>query len=301
MLGKRYIFTIVETKSNKAYSALINRSTIIIIFIIIFLIAGILTIPLTTSIHKISNTIEFTKLQKENQILRQAYDSWKERINYIENTIEELNIKNNNLMAQQFDSLPRPDIQLGVGGPESMSRVSILEYPDIKKTDKNLTKLEVEIDWLKKNMTDIEKVIARRMDRLNHYPSIKPVEKGWYSSGFGERKDPFTGKKEFHPGLDISVPKGSNVMATADGIVVFTKDKFIPYKGYGKFIIIDHGYGYKTLYGHLSKIIVRKGQHVKRGQIIALSGNTGKSTSPHIHYEVMSYGKPQNPINFILD
>ena len=150
-------------------------------------------------------------------------------------------------------------------------------------------------------MADIEEVIAKRMDRLAHYPSIRPVRGGWYSSGFGERKDPFTGKREFHPGLDICVKEGTQVLAAASGIVVVTRQTFVPLKGYGRFIIIDHGYGYKTRYGHLSKIMVRKGQHVKRGQIIGLTGNTGKSTSPHIHYEVMVDGKPENPFNFILD
>jgi len=299
MFGKKYILTLIETDSNRAYSALVKRSTVLIAITLFFFIAGLVTYPIVSGMHKVKQSIDFQRLQKENTILKEATQSWKERIAFIQKTIEELNEKNKHLMAQEFQGIP--DMQLGVGGPESMSRISILEYPDVKTTDKNLTRLEAEVDWLKQNMADIEEVISKRLDKLSHYPSIRPVHGGWYSSGFGERKDPFTGKKEFHPGVDICVKEGTKVLATADGVVVATKDNFIPYKGYGKYVIIDHGYGYKTRYAHLSKIMVRKGQHVKRGQIIALSGNTGKSTSPHIHYEVLVSGKPQNPFNFILD
>jgi len=299
MFKKKYIFTIIETGSNKAHSALLNKSTIILIIIAVFAVAATVTLPFSHGITQANEAIELKKLQKENAILREAYDSWKQRISSIQNTMDDLKEKNQHLMGQKFSNIPA--MELGVGGPESMPRISILAYPDIKETDNNLIKLEAELHILKKNMGDIEEVIARRTEKLNHYPSVKPVSGGWYSSAFGERKDPFTGKKEFHPGLDICVPEGSDVIAPAAGIVTAVRHSFVPYKGYGKYVIIDHGYGYKTLYGHLSKIRVIKGQKVKRGQVIALSGNTGKSTSAHLHYEVMVNGKPQNPFHYILD
>ncbi len=113
-------------------------------------------------------------------------------------------------------------------------------------------------------------------------PSIRPFEGGWISSNFGYRKSPFTGKKEFHTGLDIATRKGTLISATAGGIVTFTGSK-----GYlGKAVIIDHGYGIKTRYGHMSRIYVATGQPVKRGDVIGEVGSTGRSTGPHLHYEV---------------
>ena len=127
-------------------------------------------------------------------------------------------------------------------------------------------------------------------------PSIWPT-RGWVTSDFGFRKSPFTGLRERHEGWDIGARSGSAIRSTADGLVVVSGREH----GYGKMIEIDHGYGLVTRYGHNSKNLAKVGSRVKRGQIIALVGNTGRSTGPHLHYEVLLNGAPMNPKNYILE
>jgi len=127
-------------------------------------------------------------------------------------------------------------------------------------------------------------------------PSLRPA-KGWVSSDFGYRVSPFTGRREFHKGVDIANHQGTPIIAPADGVITYAKDKWL----IGNLVTIDHGYGMLTRYGHLHKMLKKKGDRVKRGETIALMGNTGRSTGPHVHYEIHLNGVPVNPINYILD
>ena len=121
--------------------------------------------------------------------------------------------------------------------------------------------------------------------------------RGWVTSAFRRRNDPFTGNAVWHRGLDISTAMGTPVLAPADGVVTYIGRKV----DFGNIMSLDHGYGYLTRYGHNSKIIVRAGQQVRRGQVIAFVGNTGKSTGPHLHYEVLRNGVPVNPQDYIIN
>lgn len=127
-------------------------------------------------------------------------------------------------------------------------------------------------------------------------PSLRPA-KGWISSDFGYRVSPFTGRREFHKGLDIANRKGTPVIAPADGVVTYSGNKWLM----GNMITIDHGYGVVTRYGHISELLKKKGERVKRGEIIAKMGNTGRSTGPHVHYGVRLNGVPVDPMKYILD
>ena len=137
-------------------------------------------------------------------------------------------------------------------------------------------------------------------DMATSIPAIIPVvpDKGIYrlSSSFGYRRDPFTGRRKYHSGLDFALEVGNSIFATGDGVVELTENA---YRGYGKNIIIDHGFGYKTRYAHLSEIYVKKGMEIKRGSVIGLSGNTGRSSGPHLHYEVKYRGNFVNPYNYM--
>ncbi|MFO7891815.1 MAG: M23 family metallopeptidase, partial [bacterium] len=179
--------------------------------------------------------------------------------------------------------------------------IEIFRDQALTKTELELSKIENQINHLSKSISHVKRSIYSRMDKISHFPSIKPIRKGWISSTFGKRKDPFTNKIVDHPGIDICTEIGTKVVATGAGKVVAIRKDFIKNKGYGKFILIDHGFGYRTLYAHLSKILVKKGQKVKRWDIIGLTGNSGKSTSPHIHYGVFYNKTPHNPFNFILE
>jgi len=131
---------------------------------------------------------------------------------------------------------------------------------------------------------------------LARTPAIRPV-RGWTTSKFGYRQSPFTGKREFHKGLDIANRKGSPIVATADGIVTFTGRKGL----LGEVLVIDHGNGIVTRYAHLDKIVSKKGGRVERGEVVAHMGNSGRSTGPHLHYEVRLNGVPVNPSKYILN
>jgi len=127
-------------------------------------------------------------------------------------------------------------------------------------------------------------------------PSVWPV-RGYLSASFGNRTDPFTGQWDFHPGIDISTPSGTRITAPADGVVVSAGVK----GAYGNAMVIDHGHGIVTRYGHMQAFNVKPGQRVRRGDVIGFVGNTGRSTGYHLHYEVWVRDQVQNPIHFILD
>lgn len=147
-------------------------------------------------------------------------------------------------------------------------------------------------------METLEESVKEYTALMAATPSIWPLldnGAGWISSSFGSRRDPFTGKQAFHSGIDIGIWTGTPVVATADGFVSFSGQK----SGYGYVVDLDHGYGFQTTYAHNDRLVVHNGQRVKRGDIIAYSGNTGRSTAPHLHYEVKVNGVPHNPLKYI--
>jgi murein DD-endopeptidase MepM/ murein hydrolase activator NlpD len=146
------------------------------------------------------------------------------------------------------------------------------------------------------SVLDIWETLSEKQSLMNAIPNIRPA-RGWVTSRFGYRVSPFTGRPALHAGLDFAAAPGSPVYAPADGIVTFAGYD----EGYGKMVVIDHGYGYSTRYGHNSQIYVQVGQKVSRWDIVSSVGNTGRSTGPHLHYEVRLHGIPKNPANFILD
>ncbi len=156
------------------------------------------------------------------------------------------------------------------------------------------TKVAVE-----KNALDFEQLIKQLEQKRNLLaatPSIRPVN-GWITSGFGGRVSPFTGQHEFHSGIDISNAPGTKIIAPANGRVATAAEKVY----IGNLVILDHGHGRSTKYGHLKEILVNPGQEVKRGDVIGLVGNTGRSTGPHLHYEVLINGTPVDPLKYILN
>lgn len=149
---------------------------------------------------------------------------------------------------------------------------------------------------LGRRLDSVEQVIGEQSNKLAKVPSILPVH-GLLGSGFAWRRHPFTGRRQFHRGLDIAAPQGTPIVAPADGIVVKTERN----GGYGNVLYISHGNGIVTRYGHLLEYKTRPGQKVSRGEVIGLVGNTGRSTGPHLHYEVLLNGEQVNPQNYVLD
>lgn len=190
---------------------------------------------------------------------------------------------------------------LGIGGsdPTLMDPEYSIEKAHqklVRLMHQSLDNLKTEISIQTREKEDLYKFLEDRKSMFACTPSIWPA-KGWVSSKFGYRTSVFTGEKEFHHGLDISSRKGSSIIAPSDGVVLSIGKTY----GYGNVLTINHGYGLKTRYGHLSKILVKKGEAVKRGQTIALMGSTGRSTGPHLHYEVHLKEVPVNPERYILN
>jgi murein DD-endopeptidase MepM/ murein hydrolase activator NlpD len=185
-----------------------------------------------------------------------------------------------------FDSLP------ATGGPQERTRLSPTGLDDFVAT---LDSLDASLEDRVHKLSVLETMLMDRSLRERLMPSGRPIGKGWLSSKFGKRADPFTGKQEYHKGVDFAGKEGSEVLATGDGVVTWSGRR----SGYGNLVEINHGNGYVTRYGHNKTNTVEVGQAVKKGQQIALMGSTGRSTGPHVHFEVLRNGKQVNPAKFI--
>jgi len=166
-------------------------------------------------------------------------------------------------------------------------------YDRILQDVKNLT---LEAGDVEKTLQFVESQIDQQKAKLACTPALWPT-RGYLTDSFGMRTHPITGKRSFHNGLDIATQLGNKVIAPADGYVILTDKTSIM----GNLICIDHGFGFATRYGHLASLGVKEGDRVKRGQVIGYVGNTGRSTAPHLHYEVIYNNKNQNPMNFVFD
>jgi len=149
---------------------------------------------------------------------------------------------------------------------------------------------------LENRLRIVEVDVERHQALAAATPSIWPA-KGWLSDGFGQRRDPFTGGPDYHTGLDISADRGDPVLATANGTVARAERS----GAYGNMVLLEHGFGLSTRYAHLDRILVKPGDQVKRGEVIGLAGATGRATGPHVHYEVLVYGRHMNPLQFLID
>ena len=176
------------------------------------------------------------------------------------------------------------------GGPEGEGTSA--EIPDLSSM---LSQLEQRVDLRESQLSALENLILARELKQEIHPEGRPVANGFISSYFGERSDPFDGREAFHKGVDFAATQGSNVTAVAAGVVTWAGER----SGYGKLIEINHGDGFVTRYAHNERTLVTVGQTVKRGEPVALMGSTGRSTGPHVHFEVLRNGRQVNPLSFI--
>jgi murein DD-endopeptidase MepM/ murein hydrolase activator NlpD len=178
------------------------------------------------------------------------------------------------------------------GGPEGLLDGVAARAPDLMNM---LDDLMRQIQDRERQLAVLENLIATRNLNRKIVPNGRPVTQGWISSYFGSRADPFDGRAAFHKGVDFAAPEGSEVVAVASGIVTWSRDRF----GYGKIVEVNHGNGLVTRYAHNQKVLVSVGETVQKGQPIALVGSTGRSTGPHLHFEVIKGGRPVDPMSFI--
>ncbi len=191
-----------------------------------------------------------------------------------------------------FEAVPAVGGSGGSGGSGGEVEVQSVPLADFLSMLDNLGNEMVDRE---QKLSVLESLLLSRSLRERVMPSGKPVAEGWLSSKYGKRNDPFTGKQDFHEGLDFAGKKGSEVVTVGDGVVTWSGER----SGYGNLIEINHGNGYATRYGHNQRHLVKVGDKVKKGQQIALMGSTGRSTGPHVHFEVLQNGKTVNPSKYI--
>jgi hypothetical protein len=236
------------------------------------------------------------ELQVENEYLQEKLDHIRLDVHQLTAQVRDLALREERL-RQMFGlaEIPVGVRELGVGGLELPMAGKIPEYQqEIMAAELNLAQLERMVALESETWADAEFSLLDRQARLLHTPSLIPTD-GWISRSYGYKTDPFTGQRAFHAGIDVACNQGTEIIAPADGRVEYAGWK----TGLGIMVKIDHGYGYATIYGHMSKNTVRTGQEVRRGEVIGKVGSTGHSTGPHLHYEVWKDGRAQNPLHYI--
>jgi murein DD-endopeptidase MepM/ murein hydrolase activator NlpD len=237
----------------------------------------------------LSQTHELSKLKRENSQLQHANEQFSKSVESLRTQLHTVEDKTRKLAIIAGISTLDESNQGGVGGLRSDEQSNMPYRDDVDKMSYRSHRLE-------KDLSVLEQRFVEQSQLFSSTPSIAPV-RGILTDGFGGRSDPFTGEPGTHNAIDISSAVGQAVRAPADGIVV--KSEWA--NGYGNVIYISHGYGYSTRYGHLSGYNVKPGQHVRRGDIIGYVGSTGRSTGPHLHYEVRLNNNPVNPLAYILN
>jgi murein DD-endopeptidase MepM/ murein hydrolase activator NlpD len=242
------------------------------------------------------------KLQaREIENLKINYEILSRRMEQVNEVLADVEERDNNIYRTYFNASPIPEEQrkAGFGGVNRYKELEGYNNSELViNTTKMLDIISKELVVQSKSLDEIAKLAKDKEKLLAAIPAIQPVKNEdlrQMASGFGYRSDPFTKIRKFHAGMDFSARTGTPIYATGDGVVSVADNRM---SGYGNRIIVRHGYGYETLYAHLSKFKVRPGQRVKRGDVIGYVGSTGRSEAPHLHYEVHKNGEVINPINF---
>lgn len=257
-----------------------------------------LTVLLNTSLV---NTPKELSLQREVKNYELQFELLNRKLQQMEQVLANIEDRDNNIYRLYFEANPIPEEQrrAGFGGVNRYKSLEGFNNSEmIIATTKRLDIIQKEMVIQSKSLDEITKLAEEKEKLLAAIPAIQPIkneEMSRMASGYGWRSDPFTKARKMHWGMDFTAPKGIPIYATGDGRVSRADNNS---SGYGKHIRIDHGYGYMSLYGHLSKYNVRRGQKVERGDLIGFVGSTGRSEAPHLHYEVWKDGERINPINF---
>jgi murein DD-endopeptidase MepM/ murein hydrolase activator NlpD len=236
-------------------------------------------------------------LELENASFRGATEALAGQISSLQAALSDLGGKTalDPSLQSAMDRLPAIVKNRAMGGAPAAAALASIT-PGLSSPEDTFGLLRDLLQGLESRLRIARSDVDRRNALAAATPSIWPAH-GWLSSGTGGRPDPFTGEKDFHPGLDISADRGAPVFATADGTISMAS-----YSGaYGNLVVIDHKYGIESRYGHLSAFRIARGQNVKRGDLIGLVGSTGRATGPHLHYEVRVNGQILNPLRFLLE
>ena len=302
MAAKKITIVLLPDGTRKVRQVKVPRFLVVLLFTL--LLSGALGLVWVFKDYKNIKTEipRLAHLEKENKHQKAQLVSLAQKIDRITRRMTELREFDKKLRTMvNLEKSDDSQQLLGVGGSNTAlsspdSSIEKAHEKLVRLMYRSLDNLDKEISLETHEKSELLDYLESQKSMLLCTPSIWPT-RGWISSGFGYRISPFTNEKEFHRGLDICNRMGAPIIAPSDGVVASVGWDF----GYGKTLVIKHGYGLKTKYAHLSKILVRKGEVVKRGQEIGMVGNSGRSTGPHLHYEVHLNGVPVNPLQYILN
>ncbi len=294
MADKRYILVVMDSSGAKTKRITVMRSTLLRIATAILAIVALSTGIAFHAVESAKIAKESLDIASENKALRASIETYTLEAEALRADATQADISAN--IALRRAGLQAEASLLGSGPLDALPQETA-----ITDVDGDLPALAEDV---KLKVDEIDLVMERLIEDLRdtkrllqNTPALKPTSAGWYTSGFGKRIHPITGKRVMHKGLDIGGYTGMDILAPADGIVIWLGGR----GGYGKTVVLDHGYGIQTHFAHLHKYKVGLGDRVLRGEVIAEMGSTGISTGPHLHYEVRRHGRPLDPRNFILD
>lgn len=313
MANRFYTFMLIPERSAQVKKWMISQKSIhgLLVGAAVFLVFVIFSTVVTVQYFVQKEKFDETSLR--NQYLESQLHFLQNKVNLADSTLVRIqNFEQKLRMITQVSTQTSPT---GAAiGPISNEDENVLKgsgldqgqmvamanpgpkYSGIESLELNVDQVHKKAALQEQSLQELYELLKDQHSLLSSTPSISPV-RGLYTSGFGYRISPFTGTRSLHTGIDLSAPIGTPVKSPADGVVSKVEND----PGYGKVLVISHGYGFSTLYGHNSKILVKVGQKVKRGEVISEVGNTGRSTGAHLHYEVRVNGVEVNPVKYILN
>ncbi len=296
----RYLkFIYIRSDNGGVKNFQIHRALVLaVLCMVVALLATSITLAFKYSGH-MKDARLLAELQHENSALTARVEVFQQEVDELNRRMEaNFELQNRARLLAGLDPIDRDVWQVGVGGPEPS-----YDRTDASVSERIMTSLEENLERMVRqselqldSYDEIVTILDKEKKLRDCTPSIRPVTGGYLSSRFGRRMDPFTGRIAHHTGVDYRARTGTPVMSTADGVVTMAKKN----GSFGLMIEVNHGFGFKTRYAHLSKMLVKRGTRVKRGEIIGLVGSTGRSTGSHLHYEVVFRKTHRNPLSYII-
>ncbi|CAN5198543.1 M23 family metallopeptidase [soil metagenome] len=287
------------------YDKLVTPFRVKLLRVFAFLATTLVTAAIIVAIaFRYIDSPETKILRSENHDLNDKYEVLNKRVQQLQQQMLELQNRDNNVYRAIFEATPIPDSarQKEMEKSKEVQLVQNMgETELVKSLTTQLNTLSLQLAYQQRSYKDIDGMIKNKEKLLASIPAIQPVSNKdlrKIASGFGYRVDPVYKITKFHAGLDFTATVGTPIYATADGVV---KEASYDAGGFGNHVVINHGYGYETLYGHMVRIKTHVGEKVKRGEVIGYVGSTGKSTGPHCHYEVHKGGQPVDPVYFFYN
>ncbi|HEY7789698.1 MAG TPA: M23 family metallopeptidase [Vicinamibacterales bacterium] len=299
MRGRKYTVLIADRQTGVVRRLTVNLRAVL------WGTAGVLALPILIGLGaKWSATSEIARLQATTSLLELENTSYRSATGALTNQIASLQAVMHDLgvrsqldpgLAKAMKNLPAVVRSRAVGGGLPFATAGSLVSGNPRSPDDTFGVIRDLLEGLSSRLRNVQQNVEQREALAASTPSIWPT-RGWLTARFGERADPFDGGSEFHEGIDISANKGTPVFATADGVV---ESAAYNTGGYGNLIVLRHGFGLETRYGHLSRFAVKAGDRVERGQVIGYVGETGRATGYHLHYEILANGELLNPLHLL--